>query len=422
MPRGGDNPEVQFRMKSDLRNELGESYEATLAEIAKRAQFYDLEGRFPTENMQLLHRNGLLAYCVRKEFGGLGAGPGGDVGLYGRIIEDVSAACSSTGQALAVHGTACAAINLLGSRDQIRRLSEEVVSEGAVYGFFGSEPTQRFTKDGGRPGYDAEVRRAPGGWIANGQKFFSTNSMGAKRFLFFAMSQADGEQGLAVPIIAVDAPGVKVHDTWDNIGQRATSSGAVDVKEVFVADEFMLGRPGAFSQVSPVLLSSFQLTFALELTGIARGGLDFTIDYLKNHTKAPAGLPTLGHDPHVQGRLGEMAVLVEATRAIVERAVQAVADADRDPTLAAIAHRRVLQAKIQASDAAIEVGTRLFQICGARATTRRAGADRFWRNARTLSLHDVVDKQRAAVGRDLLGLEGDMGHVLASDAQRTNTA
>ena len=38
------------------------------------------------------------------------------------------------------------------------------------------------------------------------------------------------------------------------------------------------------------------------------------------------------------------------------------------------------------------------------------------------SLHDVVDKQRAAVGRDLLGLEGDMGHVLASDAQRTNAA
>jgi len=409
-------------MKHDMPGQVfGEPYQAMLGEIASKAQYYDSEGRFPSENMALLHSHGILGYCVPREFGGLGGGPGGDLGIYARVIEDVSAACSSTGQALAVHGTACATINLLGSREQVRRFSEEVVAAGAVYGFFGSEPTQRFTKDGGRPGYDAEVRRAPGGWIANGQKFFSTNSMGATRFLFFSMSQAPAEQGLAVPIIATAAKGVQVHDTWDNIGQRATSSGAVDVKEVFVPDDCMLGKPGAFAHVSPVLLSSFQLTFALELCGIARGGLDFTINYLQKHSKAPAGLPTLGHDPHVQCRLGEMAVLVESTRALVQRAVDAVAAADRDPTLARAAHRSVLQAKIQASEASIEVGTRILQICGARATSRRVGADRFWRNARTLTLHDVIDKQRAAVGRDLLGLEGDMGHVLASEAQLRNT-
>ena len=401
---------------------FAEDYQAMLAEIARKAQYYDSEGRFPVENMKLLHRHGLLGYCVPRQHGGLGGGPGGDMGIYARLIEDVSAACSSTGQALAVHGTACATINLLGSKEQVRLFSEEVVSEGAVYGFFGSEPTQRFTRDGGRPGYDAEVRRAPGGWIANGRKFFSTNSMGARRFLFFAISQTPGEEGLAVPVIATDAKGVQVHDTWDNMGQRATASGAVDVKEVFVPDDCMLGRPGDFARVSPVLLSSFQLTFALELCGIGRGALDFAVDYLRKHAKAPAGLPSLGHDPHVQCRLGEMAVLVESTRAIVARAVDSVAAADRDPTLARAAHRNVLQAKIQASEASIELGTRLFQICGARSTSRRVGADRFWRNARTLSLHDVIDKQRAAVGRDLLDLEGDMGHVLASEAQLRKVA
>lgn len=410
-------------MEKEFANSVfGPSYREMLGEIARKAQYYDSEGRFPIENMRLLHRNGILGYCVPRRHGGLGGGPGGDMAIYARVIEDVSAACSSTGQAVAVHGTACATINLLGSKEQVRRFSEEVVSEGSVYGFFGSEPTQRFTKDGGRPGYDAEVRRAPGGWIANGQKFFSTNSMGARRFLFFAMSQVHGEEGLAVPLIGTDASGVQVHDTWDNMGQRATSSGAVDVKDVFVSDDCMLGRPGDFAKVSPVLLSSFQLTFALELCGISRGALDFAVDYLRKHAKAPAGLPSLGHDPHVQCRLGEMSVLVESTRAIVQRAVEAVAAADRDPALAREAHRSVLQAKIQASEASIELGTRLFQICGARATSRRVGADRFWRNARTLSLHDVIDKQRAAVGRDLLDLEGDMGHVLASEAQHRKAA
>ena len=396
---------------------FGPPYKAMLAEIARKAQHHDSEGRLPVDNMKLLHRHGILGYCVPRAYGGLGAGPGGDLHLYARIIEDVSAACSSTGQALAVHGTACATINLMGSKEQVRRFSEEVVSQGAVYGFFGSEPAQRFTKEGGRPGYDAEVRRAPEGWIANGQKFFSTNSMGAKRFLFFSMSQAPGEEGLAVPIIATDAKGVEVLDTWDNMGQRATASGAVDVKEVFVPDDCMLGKPGTFTGASPVLLATFQLTFALELAGIARGALNFAVEYVQKYAKAPAGLESLGHDPHVQCRLGEMAVLVEATSALVRRAVESVAAADRDPSLARVAHRDVLQAKIQASEASVELGTRLFQICGARATSRRVGADRFWRNARTLTLHDVIDKQRAAVGRELLGLAGDMGYLLASQAQ-----
>lgn len=402
---------------------LGERHDAYLAalkEIAGRARYYDAEGRFPSENMELLHRAGVLGFCVPTEYGGLGAGPGGDIPLFARIIEDVSAACSSTGQALAVHGTACATIRLLGDDRQARRFAEEVMREGAVYGFFGSEPTQTFTKNGERGGYDSEVRRTEGGWIAKGKKFFSTNSMGARRFLFFAMSQAEGEEGLAVPVIPVGAEGVTVHDTWDNMGQRATSSGAVDVEEVFVPDEDMLGRPGELTRASPVLLTVFQLTFAAELAGIARGALDFTVDYLKTSTKAPAGLPSLGHDPHIQSRLGEMSVLVESTCAMVSRAARIVAEADRDPAIAAAAHRAVLEAKIHASETAIELGTRVFHICGARATSRKVGADRFWRNARTLSLHDIIDKQRAAVGRDLIGLEADTGHVLTADAQRSN--
>ena len=110
---------------------------------------------------------------------------------------------------------------------------------------------------------------------------------------------------------------------------------------------------------------------------------------------------------------------MEATRALVDRAVKAVAAADKDGSLAAQAHRAVLEAKIYASESSIELGTRLFQLCGARATARRTGADRFWRNARTLSLHDIIDKQRALVGKDLLGIQPEVANVLASEAQLT---
>ena len=39
---------------------------------------------------------------------------------------------------------------------------------------------------------------------------------------------------------------------------------------------------------------------------------------------------------------------------------------------------------------------------GTRAVSRVHGFDRFWRNARTLSLHDPVDWKHAEIGRHVL--------------------
>jgi alkylation response protein AidB-like acyl-CoA dehydrogenase len=46
----------------------------------------------------------------------------------------------------------------------------------------------------------------------------------------------------------------------------------------------------------------------------------------------------------------------------------------------------------------LDVTSRLFELTGARATGESYGFDRFWRNARTITLHDPVAYKAQEVG------------------------
>lgn len=89
---------------------------------------------------------------------------------------------------------------------------------------------------------------------------------------------------------------------------------------------------------------------------------------------------------------------------ISDRAAEALQQAwtQRDALTAAARARAALavsEAKIVAQRAALDAGEALFDTCGARATAASLGLDRFWRNARTHTLHDPLDYRLRDVGR-----------------------
>ena len=59
----------------------------------------------------------------------------------------------------------------------------------------------------------------------------------------------------------------------------------------------------------------------------------------------------------------------------------------------------IAAAKQVAIEVGLEVGTKVFEVTGARATASSVGLDIYWRNIRTHSLHDPVAHKRAEVGR-----------------------
>jgi alkylation response protein AidB-like acyl-CoA dehydrogenase len=75
-----------------------------------------------------------------------------------------------------------------------------------------------------------------------------------------------------------------------------------------------------------------------------------------------------------------------------------------DSALTAVmdAFYEVVQAKVVGARAALEVTSRLFDVGGASSTKPALGLDRYWRDARTHTLHDAVRWKPYAVGRWLI--------------------
>jgi alkylation response protein AidB-like acyl-CoA dehydrogenase len=280
-----------------------------------------------------------------------------------------------------------------------------MTTQKAIYAFLGSEPTQRIRPDGTRAGYDTTAVRTETGWRVNGKKFFATNSTGATWIGFLAVATEDGLEQIVLPMMAADTPGLAVIDSWDNMGQRATASGAVEVHDVEIPDDQMIGPPGAIYRYGLLLHSTWQLSFVAELLGIAEAALEFAKDWLQTKAKPPPGLPSLSHEPHVQRLMGELEVAVSAARSLMLDAAGALQRGQLAPASLPDAFDAVIRAKVLTTEVVIKVTNDIFQICSARATTREYGADLYWRNARTLTLHDVLDRQKSTVGRRALGIE-----------------
>lgn len=62
-------------------------------------------------------------------------------------------------------------------------------------------------------------------------------------------------------------------------------------------------------------------------------------------------------------------------------------------------------AKVMATEVSLDTTSRVFEVCGARSAKRGIGLDRFWRNARTETLHSPVAYKLEEVGRFFLNDE-----------------
>lgn len=156
----------------------------------------------------------------------------------------------------------------------------------------------------------------------------------------------------------------------DDLGQRLTESGSVDINGVRVPWARAAGyvdkqfRPRIYNTLNVPLI---QLVFTNFYLGIAEGALTTAAAYTRDRTRPrPYALD------------------------VKDSAVEEF------PVLETYGD---LQAKQRAIDTGLEIGTRIFEVTGARATANSVGLDVFWRNIRTHSLHDPVAHKRAEVGR-----------------------
>ncbi|AOJ90123.1 acyl-CoA dehydrogenase [Burkholderia sp. MSMB0856] len=244
-----------------------------------------------------------------------------------------------------------------------------------------------------------------GGYRLDGVKGFCSGTRGSQRM---TVSAHDPETGRAVfGVVPTDRDGITVNEDWDPVGQRQTDSGSVRFDGVTLAPDDVLHR----SETPPTPRATLrtlvsQLVLTNLFVGLAEGALAEAREYVLAHGRPwiNSGVAQASDDPYTLQRFGDMRVQAVAAASLADRAAVALQRAwTRRGALTAGERAEVAlavsDAKIVAQRAALDNGEALFDACGARATAASLGLDRFWRNARTHTLHDPLDYRLRDVGR-----------------------
>lgn len=380
-----------------------------LPALQARAAQVDEAATYPAESIALLAEAGLLRVGLSRRRGGLGLGVDLSYRAYFDGLVRLAAACSNTAQLFAVQNAALFSVELLGKDAVVERVASDVVERHATFCFVGAEPNERFTHDNKRVNLQSVAEPVDGGWRVRAEKAFATGSLGCGYALFQCASVAGTTDELAPAttnwvLLPRDHAGLSIIDSWDGMGQRATTSGRLVVEDTLVDPFWILGESGAQPRAQ-IFAPLFQLGFASIFVGIGEAALAFAVDHVKHRLKPTAGYASAAQEPALQGHIGNLRIQLSAAAALVRTAAAQMDGIERGEGAIHEVLSAVYQAKVFASQVALEASSRLFQIGGARLASRAYAADRFWRNARTLTLHDSVDKQTGIVGRAELGIE-----------------
>ncbi|MFI8189209.1 acyl-CoA dehydrogenase family protein [Streptomyces sp. NPDC085946] len=369
------------------------------AVLATDAAARDRAGATPHAEVRLLKDAGLVTLLGPAEHGGAGQ----DWTTAYRVVREVAKADGSIGQLLGYHYLWNWAARLVGTREQWERIEAEAARERW---FFGGAVNPRDK--------DVVVTEDGDDLVFSGRKSFSTGSRVSDVTVLEGV--LEGTENHVFAIVPSGTAGLTFHDDWDNIGQRLTESGSVTIDGVRTPWSSALGYVGKEFQprtYATLNVPTIQLVFVAFYLGIAGGALETAATYTRTKSRSwlHGGYERAVDEPYVIDTYGDLTAKLWAVEALADAVAAEGQKLHDDPDAVTEQARgefevRVAAVKARATDVALEVANRVFEVTGARATSTAEGLDRFWRNIRTHSLHDPVAYKRREVGRWVL--EGEL--------------
>ena len=399
----------------------------------------DIENKSPLGEIDLFKAAGLLKVLGPRKYGG-----GGETWETAyKLIREVAKADGSLGMLLGYHLLWSTTANVVGTQEQAESIQQVILENNW---FIGGAVNPRDS--------DLIITEDEDGLVFNGFKNFNTG--GVISDLTVLEGVFEGTEDHMFTLVKTDQPGIVFQHNWDSVGMRLTESGSVRIDKIKVPWSDALGWDPATKKPRPeilgipfasMLLPTIQLVFSNFYLGLAQGALQAAAKYTVTSTRPwPYGgdnKDNATEEFYILERYGQMAAHVEAADALADRAGAKIAklyvdagqygstflnDAEaigatngatngytngytngashakgdrqditaqyRGEVAAYVAH-----VKVVTTDTGLDVTSGVFEMLGARATGRKYGFDRFWRDIRTHSLHDPVAYKKREVGR-----------------------
>jgi len=367
---------------------------ALVAEFAALAAGHDRDGSFPFENFRRLHEEKLLNLTAPREDGGEDAGLARVVSLVGTIGEG----CASTGLVLAMQliHLRNASTNAKWPEHLRARVARSAGLCGSLINALRVEPALGTPARGGLP--ETTARRTATGWSITGRKIYSTGSPGLDWMLVFARTD-DATPLMGMFLVPARSEGVRIVETWDQLGLRASGSHDVLFNGVEIpADHAVDIRPPAeWAKRDPMQVAWNTLTIAALYTGVATAARNWVIRFLRERVPANLGAP-LATLPRMQEAVGGIEALLATNRRLI-----ATAAADHDAGLP-LADTECNLIKTVAAENAIQAVQRAVELTGNHGLARSNPLERHLRDVLCARIHTPQpDTAHTAAGRAALG-------------------
>ncbi|MGB9036035.1 MAG: acyl-CoA dehydrogenase family protein [Paeniglutamicibacter sp.] len=358
--------------------------------LAVDALARDAANKDPFTEVDLLRESGLLNLLVPAEFGGAG----GHWESAFAAVRIIAGADGSIAQLLAYHYANQSSIAFYAAPADQGQWFARSASEGWLWG------------DSVNPvDPDLSLVAVDGGYRLNGFKRFSTgSSVGDVIVVNAAVTGGENDGKVLAFVLERGREGLELLGDWNQLGQRLSASGSVRYRDVSVTPEDVLGEVTP-EPIATLLTPGLQLAFGNFYLGIAEGALAAGRKILlgRKNSWFLSAADTYAQDPVFQRTVGELKARTAAVAALAEKLNRrfdtevgragALDAGQRGDAAVAIA-----ELKVVATEVALEVANRIFEVTGSSSTGNHVGLDLFWRNVRTHSLHDPVDYKKIEVG------------------------
>jgi alkylation response protein AidB-like acyl-CoA dehydrogenase len=345
------------------------------------ADRHDLEGSFAVEGIEAARDLGYLASPVPDALGGFDARTP-EVAAAQRVI---ARACGSTALACSMHLHVVLAAAWRWRRGHevvepmLRRVGEDRIIVASTGGNDWTKPTTVATP-------------VDGGWRVSGRKVFASISPAATVAATFAVI---GDPELGAEVIAFGCPlaadGVRIEETWDAAGMRATGSHDLVLDDVMVTDAQVVARRTWGELDGPLLVASLHAWPVVYSTylGVAEGLVEAVVDSGKLDERAARQVGLLDY----QLRSAQWALA----------AVMTSLGDDPDPTIESFF--TLQQMKRVVTVACQEIAVTAAELAGGGAYARRGPVDRMIRDLRAAIYHPYTPEATLVhAGRARLGL------------------
>jgi len=336
----------------------------------------DEKEEFPRDIIKDLADSDMFRVFIPEQYDGLGGGCF-DLCL---VVEELSRACSGVAVSYAASALGSFALLEHGTEAQKHKYLPDIAAGRKLAAFALTEPTA---------GSDASAmkttaEKVDGGYVINGTKQFITNGGEAEIYNVIALTdKTRGARGASAFLVEKDTPGFSFGKKEKKMGIRSSATRELVFKNCLVPEDNIIGREGMGFIITLGVLDKSRPGIGSQALGVAQGALEMAVDYARERVQF--GHPIIAL-PVVQNMLADMAIQVEAARALLYAVARTIDGGAKKYT------EESAMAKVFASDVAMKVTTNAVQIMGGAGYMRDYPAEKMMRDAKITQIYEGANE------------------------------